>query len=177
MCCGWRYRYHPTQGPPWLRTPLLAVPGVPFRHGQGTPPRPPPRPRGRPRPSRGVPTDSWGPGGVLTTPATPFSNYTSHKGGTSLRDLEQIDKSPSKCSQTRDPKTRDQIPKRPRRTQCSSSNTYTDSSFSPSPFTLGTSSPNPFTPCTSSPSPIALCTSSPYHQNHEDIGCLTCYRL
>jgi hypothetical protein len=29
-----------------------------------------------------------------------------------LRDLEQIDKSPSKCSQTRDPNTRDQIPKR-----------------------------------------------------------------
>jgi hypothetical protein len=29
-----------------------------------------------------------------------------------LRDLEQIDKNPPKCSQTRDPDLRDQIPKR-----------------------------------------------------------------
>jgi hypothetical protein len=29
-----------------------------------------------------------------------------------LEDLEQIDKSPPKCVQTRDPKTRGQIPKR-----------------------------------------------------------------
>jgi hypothetical protein len=29
-----------------------------------------------------------------------------------LKELEKIDKSPSKCSQTRDPYTRDQIPKR-----------------------------------------------------------------
>jgi hypothetical protein len=30
-----------------------------------------------------------------------------------LRDLEQIDKKKPKCLQTRDPQTRDQIPKRP----------------------------------------------------------------
>jgi hypothetical protein len=52
------------------------------------PPPPPPRLRGRPRPPRGVPTDSWGPGGGLTTPATPFSNYASLTGGTSLRPLQ-----------------------------------------------------------------------------------------
>jgi hypothetical protein len=33
-----------------------------------------------------------------------------------LEDLEQIDKSPSKCRQTRDPETRGQIPKRSRQT-------------------------------------------------------------
>jgi hypothetical protein len=49
------------------------------------PPPPPARPRGRPRPPRGVPTDSWGPGGGLTTPATPFSDLASLGGGTSLK--------------------------------------------------------------------------------------------
>jgi hypothetical protein len=54
MCCGWRYRYHPTQGPPWLRTSLLAVPGALFGHGQGTPPAPPGPVGGRARPGGGA---------------------------------------------------------------------------------------------------------------------------
>jgi hypothetical protein len=57
----------PTQGPPWLRTSLLAVSGAPFRHGQGTRPRPRPAPVGTPGAPGGPHGLMGARGGGLTT--------------------------------------------------------------------------------------------------------------
>jgi hypothetical protein len=105
MCCGWRYRYHPTQGPPWLRTSLLAAPGVPCRHGQGT--RPPGRAGGRagwwwgrggaPREQRHFPVLRLL-GGTSLPPALPAQAHTSRCSFSYLRLRSRACAQSSSCS-------------------------------------------------------------------------------